>query len=171
MPQSRLTITGTEAVAKAFKELVPKIARGVVRASVKKASQEISDAIKARDPVRTGKLRRKARVRTSKGPRGSGSQTVASAALSGEATRGKGQKASTWYAFLIERGWTSGKRQRKGAKVTGYLPHSGNLGAKGVRKIAGKFIVKKVLKAKEEPVKQRVIVEILKGIEAEAAKG
>ena len=124
-------------------------------------------------PVKTGLLKRTIKVRSSKGPRGSKrGSAVSIAVLVGQAggAAAAGSEKKAWYTYLQEKGWTVGKRVRKGGKVIGYTPAAGNLGAKGVRKVPGKFFTKRALRSRETSARQLLMHEIAQGIEREASK-
>jgi HK97 gp10 family phage protein len=165
-----VTVTGTEVVTLAFRRLPDKVAKKVVRQAIKKANAPIQAAVKAAMPVHTGAAKRDVKIITSKGPRGWGNGVIAGGVIEGRVRPTK-TRGTTWYTFLLERGWTVGKRIRQGQKVVGYTPHKGNLGAQGIRKVPGKWMMRKAMHQYENQVKGNVIVEILKGIETIADKG
>ncbi len=163
---SRITITGLDEVKEAFRRLPDKVATKVVKAAEKTALGIPRDSAKANWPVRSGKSRRTIRVRVSKGPKGTTQKnTIALALLVGGAGADKKGKARPWWSFLIEHGWILGKRIRVGKKVVGRHQVAG-----GNRRIPGKHVMKKALRATEERVKQLMSQEIAAGIEREAAK-
>jgi Bacteriophage HK97-gp10, putative tail-component len=168
--QSAIDIEGLEAVRRAFKELEPRLARKVLRQAEKKAAKLFSEEIKIHTPEATGNLKRTIKIRSSKGPRGSKRGQVSVAVLVGQAggMAAAGAVKRAWYAYLQEKGWTLGKRERAGGKVTGYGPAHGNLGAAGVRRIPGKFFTRRALHSKETPARIQLISEIAQGIEREA---
>jgi hypothetical protein len=166
-----LTIAGLEVVERAFKELEPKVARKVISQAERKAAKLFAAAILAHAPEASGLLKRTVKVRSSKGPRGSKrGGSVSIAVLVGQAGGKSGDgKKRAWYAYLQEKGWTTGKRLRKAGKVVGYTPLHGNLGGGGIRKIPGKFFTKRALQSQESSARALLISEIAQGIEREAA--
>ena len=161
----RFKIEGVEAVAKAFRELEPKLARKVVRQAERAALQPIKQAIVAAAPVRTGDLRRSVRIRTAKGPRSGGKKSIAMGVLVGGGSKGKAGKKTNkvpWWAFLQEWGWIVGKRIRSGGKIIG-RQGSG-------RKIPGKHFTRKAMRAHESQAQKIMTARILQGIENLANK-
>jgi len=157
-----LKLEGFEALQKAFRELEPKLAKKVIRSAVRNGMNAIQRAAKDNAPVRTGAGRRKIRVRTSRGPRGSRVRhTIAFAVLVGEAG------GPTWYMWLQEMGYHIGKRLRQGGKTVGYAPAGGR---KAVMAMEGLHFTRGAMRAKEPGVKSRIIEDILLGIEREAGK-
>ncbi len=115
-----LKLEGFDVLKKAFRDLEPKLAKKVIRQSVRNGMKTVQAAAKENAPVDTGAGKRKIKVRTSKGPRGTKVRhTIALVVLVGEAPR-KGAKDSTWYMWLQELGYHIGKRLRQGGKVIGY---------------------------------------------------
>jgi hypothetical protein len=164
---ARITISGFEAVRRAFKELEPKLARKVLKQAEKKALGVPRSQAIANTPVLSGRMKKSIRIRAAKGPRSAARGSVSMALLVGGAAGGKNKKGVKlpWWAFLIERGWTLGKRIRSGGKVVGR-----NKVAGGNRHIAGKHIMKRALRATEGQIKQVMTVEILAGIERELGR-
>ena len=161
-----IKITGLEAVQRAFKELEPKVARKVIRQAQRNAIG-IPKAVAAHNtPVLTGAMKKSIRIRSSKGPRGS-KGAISIALLIGAAAGAKSKKGQTlpWWAFLIEHGWTIGKRLRSGGKVVGRHKLAG-----GNKRIPGKHIMKNALRQTEGQVKTQLTTEILAGIDREANK-
>jgi hypothetical protein len=170
-PHAVIKITGVEAVARAFRELGPKLARRVIVSAEKKALMAPKEMVRSLWPVRTGKSRKSIRVRASKGPRGWKKGNISLALLVGESGR-KGDKQAgvkrPWWAFLIEHGFhTGGKRIRKAGKTVGYKQMRKGV---QVREIPGKHIMRRALRSTEAAVKSRMTAEILKGIEEIASK-
>lgn len=158
----KLNIKGLDAVKRAFRELEPKLARRVIKQAQKKALAPIVSAIKAAMPVKSGKLRKSVRIRAAKGPKGSGRKTIASAVLVGAGAGGKNKKGEKlpWWAYLIEFGWTTGKRIRSAGKVVGRVGKQ--------TKVEGKHIVRREMRSHESAAMEIVTREILEGIEREA---
>lgn len=167
-----ITITGVDAIAMAFKTLESKLARSVIAKAERKALKIPYAQAKAAWPVKSGASKKTIRINASKGPRrGRGSHTIAMSLLVGAAGQ-KGDKEKgikrAWWAFLIEKGFHSGgKRIRKAGKTVGYSQMRPGV---GVKKIAGKHIMKRTLKSTESMVRQVFTDEILKGIESIAGK-
>jgi hypothetical protein len=162
---SGIKIDGLNALKRAMAELEPKVARRVVKQAMKRAMQPIADAIKSAVPVLSGKLRKSVRIRVSKGPRGAGRKVQAMAVLVGASgKRGDKEKGIVrpWWAYLIEQGWTTGKRVRSGGKVVGRIGKQ--------TKVPGKHIVRQQMRAHEARALEQVAAEILAGIEAEAGR-
>jgi HK97 gp10 family phage protein len=162
-------IEGMEALKRAFKELEPKLAKKVIRQAERKGAKLFADEIRAHTPVKSGKLKKTVKVRTSKGPRGAKKQ-IAMAVLVGQAGAGddkSGGGKPAWYAYLQEKGFTIGKRIRKAGKTVGYTP-TGKRNSVG--KVPGKFFVRHALKSKETSARELVVSEILAGVEREAGK-
>lgn len=171
----RFTVSGVEAVQRAMKALPGKVGKKVVRQAERKANKIFQSALKATVPVRTGKVKKSVRVRTSKGTRAFKRGQIAIATLVGEGGR-SGDKAAgivrPWWAFLQDHGYhVGGRRVRKKVgkswKTTGYE----RLAGRRVKKIKGKHFVKRALRRKESQVMSMLKNEILDGIEREAAKG
>jgi len=162
----RLKIEGLEAVKKGFKELEGKIARRVIKKAEVKALAPIKAAVLATVPEHSGKLKRSVRVRSAKGPKGSGRKTIAMALLVGgsgaKTSRGGKKIARAWWAFLQEWGWIVGKRVRKAGKVVG-RQGSG-------KKVPGKHFTRNAMRSHESQAQQIMTSEILAGIEREAGK-
>ncbi len=157
-----IKLEGFDALKRAFRELEPKLAKKVIRQSVRNGMKTVQAAAKENAPVDTGAGKRKIRVRTSKGPRGSKVRhTIAYAVLVGEAM------GPTWYMWLQEMGYHIGKRLRQGAKTIGYVTTKTQT---GVRKMAGLHFTRRAMRQKEAGVKQKMIEDILVGIEREAGK-
>jgi HK97 gp10 family phage protein len=162
-----LKLEGFDALKKAFRELEPKVAKKVIRKAVRDGMKTVQSAAKANAPVDTGRGRRKIRVRASKGPRGTVQRhTIALAVLVGESPQA-GKKDATWYMWLQELGYHIGKRLRSGGKVIGYVPTKTQ---PVVRVMPGLHFARKAMRAKEPGVKQRMIEDILMGIEREAGR-
>ena len=157
-----LNIQGMDALKRAFRELEPKLARKVIKQAQKKALAPMVAAIKAAEPVKSGRLRKSVRIRAAKGPRGASRKTIASALLVGAGAGSKNKKGvdQPWWAWLIERGWTTGKRIRSAGKVVGRVGKQ--------TKVPGKHIVRREMRSHEGAAIQLVINEILEGIEREA---
>jgi|SRR6516162_10097528 len=154
-------VSGADAIKKAFAELEPKLARKVIRKAVRDGAKDMAKKIKAVAPKRTGLGRRRIRVRSSKGPRGT-KKAIAMAVLTGEASGGKGQHGhggETWYMWLQERGWKTGKRIRQGGKVVGRVGK--------VTKVRGKRFVKRTMRQNEARIQRDIREMILAGIETE----
>ena len=172
MPANRsgqviLKLKGFGALKKAFRELEPKVAKKVIRQSVRSGMKIVQKAAKENAPIRSGRGKRRIKVRTSKGPRGTRLRhTIALAVLVGESPR-KGDKDSTWYMWLQEFGYHIGKRLRQGQKVIGYTTTKYQ---PVVRKMPGLHFTRAAMRAKESEVKQNIIQNILDGIEREAGK-
>ncbi len=176
MPKAYFTVSGDKEIVRKFEQLAPAVAKNIAKPAVKRAAKRFQDAIQANEPVRTGKMRKSTKVKTSKGPRTmKGRLVVAFATVAGQGKANKRQKATgekiPYYTFMQEKGYHVGVRIRSGGKVTGYRAHSGNTGAKGVRFMPGKFFVKHALKSLEAPVMATLKAELLAGIEAEASRG
>ena len=161
-----IKITGVEAIAKAFRELEPKLAKRVIRQAERNSLKTPYAQAKAAWPVLTGQSRRTIRIRTAKGPRGSRSHTIAMALLVGEASNGKAKKNGSkrvWWPFLIEQGFhTGGKRIRHGGKTIGYTQTRASV---AVKKIPGRHIMKRTLRSNESTVRQIMTDQIIAGIE------
>ncbi len=155
-------LEGFDSLKRAFKELEPKLAKKVIRQSVRNGMKTVQAAAKENAPVDTGAGKRKIRVRTSKGPRGTKTRhTIAMAVLVGEAMR------DTWYMWLQEFGYHIGKRLRQGGKVIGYATTKTQ---PVVRVMPGLHFTRKAMRQKEAGVKAKMIQDILDGIEREASK-
>ncbi len=162
-----LKLEGFDALKQAFKQLEPKLAKKVIRQSVRNGMKVVQAAAKENAPVDTGAGKRKIRVRTSKGPRGTKTRhTIALAVLVGEVPR-KGAKDSTWYMWLQEMGYHIGKRLRQGGKVIGYATTKTQ---PVVRIVPGLHFTRMAMRQKEAGVKAKMIQDILDGIEREASK-
>lgn len=134
-------VSGPKAIAKAFEQLPGKLAKKVIRQSLRKGANTVLAEMKSLAPKDTGAGRKSVRVRTSKGPRGSKRKnTIAFAVLAGEAL------GPTWYMSLQDLGWTT----RDG------------------RKIKGKHFGRRAMRAKDRTVQEQIAVDILEGIEREA---
>ncbi len=184
-----IKLEGFDALKRAFRELEPKLARKVIRQSVRNGMKTIAAAAKENAPSETGRGRRKIRVKTSKGPRGTKQRyTIAGAVLVGESSQGKGgpvvavkrahaggsglpaQKRlqNTWYMWLQEMGYHIGKRLRnKKGETIGYATTKTQ---PVVRKMEGLHFTRRAMRTKEAGVKQKMIEDILAGIEREAGK-
>jgi len=167
----QFTVEGVEAVQRAFKELPKKLAKKVIRQAQRKGAKIFAQAIRANAPVgKTGKLKKSIKVRSSIGTKTFPKAQIAIAVLVGEAGR-KGDKGAgirrPFYTHMQEKGWTAGKRIKRGGKVVGYK--KGITGP--VRRIPGKHFAKRALVSKESQVRALVISEILEGIEREAKQG
>jgi HK97 gp10 family phage protein len=152
-------LSGFEAVSASLKALEPKVARQIANPAVKEAANAFKAAVKARAPVRTGKMMHSIRVKSSKGPLGFTRGSVAWAVITGEAM------GPTWYTFLIEKGFHSGVRHRSGQITTGYSAHAGNLGAKGVKYTPGKLFIKKAMRGVEPGIRTALLTKLWNGIE------
>jgi HK97 gp10 family phage protein len=138
---ARTKISGLDAIAKAFEQLPGKLAKKVIRQSLRAGANTIKADAKADAPVDTGAGRKTVRVRTSKGPRGSVKKnTIAFGVLVGQA------KGPAWYMALQEAGWET---------------PSG-------RKVPGRHFMRRAMRSKEKSVQQQIAVDILEGIEREA---
>ena len=174
-------IQGLQAVKLALRSLEPKLAAKVFRKAERKSAKLFAEAIKSRVPVESGLLRDTIKVRSSKGPRGSGRGSVSIAVLVGQGGAGKDkakqeaeEKAKiAFYAFMQERGFTVGKRHRAtllGISAQWHTRAAGNLGSQGVRHIPGKHFVRDALHAREEQARETLVLEILEGIETVVGK-
>jgi hypothetical protein len=161
-----IRITGLEAIARAFRELEPKLAKRVVRQAERNSLKTPYAQAKATWPVLSGQSKKTVRIRTAKGPRGSRSHTIATALLVGEASNGKAKKNGSkrvWWPFLIEQGFhTGGKRIRHGGKTIGYTQTRASV---GVKKIAGRHIMRRTLRSNESTIRQVMTNAIVQGIE------
>ena len=163
-----ITIKGIDEIKKAFNELPRVIARKVVRQSIRAAMQIPKNEAQSQWPVQTGASRKSIRVRASRGPNGtSKANTIAIVVLVGK--KGKGEKKKVgvtdpWYAQLTEEGWTLGKRIRSGGKVVDRKVVGGN------RHIEGRHILEQILHTRGPAIQERLISDVLSGIEREAAK-
>jgi len=166
-----LVIEGVPEVARAFKELEPRVARKVIRRAERKAAKLFRDEIAAHVPVASGLLKSTLKVRASKGPRGSKRGTVAVAVLVGQAggpaSAGAAVKRA-WYGYLQEAGYTLGKRIREGKRVAGYVPLPRHRGSGGVRKMPGRRFVRRALHSREPQARELLVREIALGIDREA---
>ena len=164
---ARITITGDIAVKRAFKELEPKIARKVLKQAERKALGIPRAMAQSMTPVDSGRMKKSIRIRASKGPRSAKKGQISMAFLIGAGAGTKNKKGikQPWWAYLIEKGWITGKRIRSGGKVVGRWKQAG-----GNKRIPGKHIMKRTLQATENQVKSTMISEILAGIEREAGK-
>jgi HK97 gp10 family phage protein len=147
-------VQGVDEIARAFRELEPKLARKVIRQAERKGLRIPLAVARGLAPVRTGKGRRSLRIRSSKGPRSGAKKQIAMALLVGDA------HGPTWYMFLQEHGYHTGKRIRHAGKVIGR--------SVGSRPIPGKRFMRQALRSSEEQVKQIISSEIVAGIEREA---
>jgi hypothetical protein len=165
-------ITGIQAIQKALKELEPKLAKKVIRKASRDAIKIPYAKAKAEWPVESGASKKSIRVRTSKGPRSAQKNAISIALIVGQAGRpGDKEKGINrpWWPFLIERGFhVGGKRVRSGGKTTGYEPTKSG-GA--IKKIEGKFIMRRALKSTEGEVKEFMEIRILSGLEQLANRG
>lgn len=160
-----ITITGLDAVKRAFRELEPKVARKVIKQAEKDALGIPKTQAQTIWPVKMGRSKRSIRIRVAKGPKGAPRGTISMALLVGGAGADKKGKARPWWSFLIEYGWTIGKRIRSAGKVVGRHKLTG-----GNKRIPGKHIMKKALRATEGRIKQIMTEKILQGIEREVKK-
>jgi HK97 gp10 family phage protein len=174
MPQKQLfKVTGDKKIIDAFRKFGPAFSKQVAKPAAKRAAAKFQSAIRARTPVASGKMRRSIRVRTAKGPRGfAGRTVVAFATMIGQAKPTKSQLAKKtkipYYAFMQEKGYHIGKRQRTGSKVTGYTPH---VGKSVVRFMPGRHFVKRALKANEGKIGAAMLQEMYDGIDRMAERG
>ncbi len=163
-----LKIEGFAALKRAFKELEPKVAKKVIRQAVRAGMKTVSAAAKANAPVDTGTGRKRIRVRSSKGPRGTVQRhTIALAVLVGESPK-KGQKDGTWYMWLQEMGYHIGKGLRSAGKIVGYVTTKTQ---PVVRKMPGLHFTRRAMRQVEPSVKAKMIEDILHGIDREVARG
>jgi HK97 gp10 family phage protein len=165
---SIVNIKGIAEVKRAFEELERVVARKVVRKAIRNAMQIPKNEVQSQWPVQSGASRKSVRVRASIGPRGSvKAKTIAIVVLIGRRHAGEKKKegaaASPWYAQLTEQGWTLGKRIRRGGKVVSREKVAG-----GNRHIEGRHILAGVLRSTAVTVQDRVISDVLAGIESEA---
>ena len=120
-----------------------RLAAKVFRKAERKSAKLFAEAIKSRVPVELGLFHNTIKVRSSKGPRGSGTVCVSIAVLVGQGGAGKDkakqeaeEKAKiAFYAFMQERGFTVGKRRRAtllGISAQWHTRAAGNLGSQGV---------------------------------------
>jgi hypothetical protein len=161
MQGEQLTISGVEAVDRAFTQLEYKVARKLVAQAERDALKYPLAQAKQLAPARTGKGRRSLRIRTSKGPRGAPKGTVSMALLIGQGGKPPGE---TWYMWLQERGWVLGKRIRSGGKVTG------RAGRGAGKQIKGKWFMRRSLHQNEARVQQMITANVIAGIERESNK-
>jgi hypothetical protein len=163
---ARVTVTGLDPVKRAFKELERKVARKVVRQAERTALGIPKSVAQSQWPIFTGKSKRSIRVRVARGPYGSVKKyTIAMGLIVGGTGADKKGKARPWWSSLIELGWTLGKRIRHGEKVVGRHKVTG-----GNKRIPGKHIMRKVMRATESRVKEVMTTEILAGIEREVGR-
>lgn len=149
-------ITGLKPAIKALKTLDAKVAKKVLRQSMRKALKPMQQAVKAEAPVRTGALKRAIKVRAGKRKRGQVSVVVAASS--------KDFTGKTFYASIIEYGSgkhstrqrTTKKRNRK--RKTNFEGHRPN-----------PFMLRGFEKTKNA-VRDDAIKLILAGVEKEAAK-
>ena len=165
----KISETGYTQVARTLKTLEPKIGNKIVRKAQREALKICKAALAALVPVASGKLRRTVRVRASKGPRGS-RRTVSLALLVGEAGR-KGDKSAgirrTFYAFMQNYGWHTGKRVKKAGKVVGYTPlRKGGT----VHFVPGKKFAQRALKSTEKPIRSTFERLVKSGVEQELSR-
>ncbi len=73
---AKIVITGIKEIDRAFKQLEPKLARKVIRQSIRAALKPVASEVKADSPVATGLLRSAIKVRAGKRARNSISLVV-----------------------------------------------------------------------------------------------
>ena len=164
---AKITVTGIKEVARAFRQLGPRLATRVVKQAERKALKVPYAAARSAWPVKTGRAKKSIKIKSWRGPRVFKSSISLVLMVGG--TGRKGDKAKgivkPWWAFLNEEGFHSGgKRIRRGKKTIGYRPLKGQ----HVVRHEGKHIMKRTLKSTESMIKEIMVAEIVKGVDAVA---
>ncbi|CEF48250.1 unnamed protein product [uncultured bacterium] len=143
-----VTIDGAEAIARAFRELEPKLAKKVIRLALRAGANTVMKAVKSNAPHDSGAGRKHIRVRVSGPPRGVKKKNAISfAVLVG------GAREPTWYMELQEWGFHIGSRK---------------LGPDRTLITKNRYFARDAMSATRPDVQQQVARDILAGIEREA---
>ncbi len=169
-------VTGDLSIIQAFKRLERNVGRQIAAPAVRRANERFQAAIAPHVPVRTGKLLKSLKIRSSKGPRDfRKGGVVASAVIIGQSkpTKAQARKGTKipFYAYMIERGFHLGKKISESGKATRYVASRWSHRHKEVQYVPGKHFVKKVLRAKEAAVMEALLYQLYAGVDRIAEGG
>jgi HK97 gp10 family phage protein len=155
MPTVSIKLLGAEDLLARLKTLEPKLAKKVLRQSIRAGAKLVLEDVKARAPVRSGLVRSKLRVRAARRKKDRIAINV---------TTAEGDYVGkTFYAPMVELGHHSGKRARGASHRRG-----ARLRSDGRKFIEGRHFIKAAFEARQQAAAELIQQQILEGIEREA---
>jgi HK97 gp10 family phage protein len=140
-----ITIKGSKAIERAFRELPSKLARKAIRQGLRAGAKIVRDGAVADAPEDTGLTRKAIKVRSGRSRKNRFSMAV---------IIGKGNyKGATFYGAFQEFGWETGSRKSPNR-----------------REVPGKHFMRRAMESKRDAAESAILETIADGIEREAGR-